>query len=604
MCTGSTNLTLTASKFYRNYGFWGGVLRAHRGSFVVTNGQNVLKNNSGHQGIVLFMESTGMLSGIISFINNSGSFIAHYSSVTFKSFTSFSGGFPLKTNEIILYQEGGAITGFQSNIFLEGKCTFKNNRAENGGAIYTTQSKVNVLGRVYLRNNSATGSGGGIYLYQSELNCQKESTLNFSGNTASQKGGGVHAISSFIKVNFNASGGSYTGSSVYFIENRAMRGGGVSLEMSSYILYILRDNTNTLLNLPQSQYAVHFFDNLADFGGAVHVADETNPATCANVLNSTHSTTTECFLQTLALRGKSIAQILNIQFLQNQARISGNYIFGGLLDRCTVSPFSETYEEHILHEEHKNLIGLPQGVAYLSLVSNIRDLQQISSEPIQLHFCKDNEPDSTYQGPNTTIKAGETFSILIAATDQVNHTVEATIHSSLLSSASDLGEGQLIQKITKNCMNLTFTVFSPNEEEELIMYAEGPCKDASLSQLRLPIQISACKCSIGFQLRKYTSRAACECECDSALLPYITNCDTQRRTVTRKRNFWITYTSRGNKSGYVIHPNCPLDYCYPASANIEINLTVQGGADAQCEYDRSGKLYMWNMQTWSQLISK
>ena len=123
------------------------------------------------------------------------------------------------------------------------------------------------------------------------------------------------------------------------------------------------------------------------------------------------------------------------------------------------------------------------------------------------------------------------------------------------------------------------------------MYAEGPCKDASLSQLRLPIQISACKCSIGFQLRKYTSRGAnCECECDSALLPYITNCDTQRRTVTRERNFWITYTSSGNKSGYVIHPNCPLDYCYSASANIEINLTVQGGADAQCEYDRSGKL--------------
>jgi predicted outer membrane repeat protein len=585
---GSTNLTLTSSKFYRNYAFWGGVLRAFRGSFVVTSGLNVLENNSGHQGIVHFMESTGILSGTIGFINNSGSFIAHYSSVTFKTSTYFIGGSPLKTNEVILYQEGGAITGFQSNIFLEGKCFLRNNHAENGGAIYTTQSKLNVLGNVYLRNNSATASGGGIYLYQSELNCLKESTLKFNGNNASQKGGGVHATSSFIKVNFNASGGLYTGSSVYFIENRAMRGGGVSLEMSSYI-YILRDNTNALFNLPQPLYVVHFFDNLADLGGAVYVADETNPATCANALNRTHSTTTECFLQTLALRGKSTTQILNIQFVQNQARISGNSIFGGLLDRCTVSPFGETYEEHIFHEEDKSLIGLPQGVAYLSLVSNIRDFQQISSEPIQLHFCKDNEPDPSYQGPNTTIKAGETFSISIAAIDQVNHTVEATIRTSLLSSVSGLGEGQLIQKVTKNCTNLTFTVFSPNEEEELIMYAEGPCKDASLSQLRLPIQISACKCSIGFQ-RKHTTRAACECECDSALLPHITNCDTQSQTVTRERNFWITYTSRANKSGYMIHPNCPLDYCYPASANIKINLTIQGGADAQCEYDRSGKL--------------
>ena len=585
---GNTNLTLTSSKFYRNYAFWGGVLRALRGSFVVTNGLNVLKNNSGHQGIVHFMESTGMLSGTIGFINNSGSFIAHYSSVTFKSSTYFIGGSPLKTSEIILYQEGGAITGFQSNIFFEGKCTLRNNHAENGGAVHTTQSKVNVLGNVYLRKNSASGSGGGMYLYQSELNCQKESILKFNRNSASQKGGGVHAISSLIKVNFNASDGYYTGSSVLFIENRSTRGGGVSLEMSSYI-YILRDETTLLLDLPDPQYVVHFFDNQADLGGAVYVADETNPATCANALNMTHSTTTECFLQTLALRGKSTLRIRNVQFVQNQARISGNFIFGGLMDRCTISPFSETYEEHILHEEHKSLIGLPQGVAYLSLVSNIQDFRNISSEPVQLQYCIGNRPDPTYQGPPIDIKAGETFSISIAAIDQVNHTVEATVRSSLTSSAGGLGEGQLIQKVTENCTNLTFTVFSPNDKEELVMYAEGPCKDASISQLRLPIQISACECSIGFQ-RKHTNRATCECECDSALLPYITKCDLQSNTVTRERNFWITYTSRGNKSGYVIHPNCPLDYCHPASPNIEINLSIKGGADAQCEYDRSGKL--------------
>ena len=94
---------------------------------------------------------------------------------------------------------------------------------------------------------------------------------------------------------------------------------------------------------------------------------------------------------------------------------------------------------------------------------------------------------------------------------------------------------------------------------------------------------------LGFRENTQTERPV-ECECDSALLPHITKCNPQSKTLTRELNFWITNTSRGNISGYVIHPNCPLDYCYPASANIEINLGIQGGADAQCEYDRSGKL--------------
>ena len=579
-----TNLTLTWCKFYRNYAFWGGVLRALVGSFVHIEGRNILKNNSGHQGIVHFLQSTGLLSGIIGFISNNGSFIAHYSTVTFEKSIFFIGNSQLKTSEITIYQEGGAITGFQSNFFLDGKCIIKNNHAENGGAIYATQSKLNILGRVQITNNSAIGSGGGIYLYQSELNCQKDSILEFIGNNATQKGGGIHAISSQIKVNFNSTK-QYIGSTIHFTGNKATQGGGISLEMTSSF-HILRDITQLLSHSTKSLYVVHFTENQADLGGAVYVADDTNPATCANVLNRTYSTT-ECFLQTLALRGKSTARLSNIVFVQNWAKISGDSLFGGLLDRCTVSPFSETYEEHILHEEYKNLIGLPQGVAYLSIVSNIQDFQQISSEPVQLHYCIGNKPEPNYQ-PSKDIKVGDTFSITIAAIDQVNHTVEATIRSSI-SSASGLGEGQLIQKVTENCTDLTFTIFSTNEEEELIMYAEGPCKDTGISQLRLPIKILPCECSTGFQ-RKYTDRATCECECDSALLPHITKCNTQSNTVTRELNFWITYTSRGNISGYVIHPNCPLDYCYPASANVEINLGIQGGADAQCEYDRSGKL--------------
>lgn len=41
---------------------------------------------------------------------------------------------------------------------------------------------------------------------------------------------------------------------------------------------------------------------------------------------------------------------------------------------------------------------------------------------------------------------------------------------------------------------------------------------------------------------------------------------------------------------YLIHPYCPLNYCYPTSSSIKINLNILDGDEAQCVNGRSGKL--------------
>ena len=85
----------------------------------------------------------------------------------------------------------------------------------------------------------------------------------------------------------------------------------------------------------------------------------------------------------------------------------------------------------------------------------------------------------------------------------------------------------------------------------------------------------------------------CVCECDSELLPYISNCDSQTGTVTKDGNSWISYVSNtGNSSGYLIHLHCPFDYCIPSTSDHEIiiNLNKLAGADAQCAYNRAGTL--------------
>ena len=55
-------------------------------------------------------------------------------------------------------------------------------------------------------------------------------TLRLLGNKAAEKGGGIHAISSLIKVDD-------PGSSVHLITNDANIGGGVCLEMNAKLYH-------------------------------------------------------------------------------------------------------------------------------------------------------------------------------------------------------------------------------------------------------------------------------------------------------------------------------------------------------------------------------
>ena len=135
--------------------------------------------------------------------NNLGSLVAFNSKITFIGYALFMNNQPAKTF-VRDFQEGGAITLFQSNVFFNGACSFEHNLAENGGAILSTESKLYVNGDITIAHNTATRIGGGVYLSTSELNCQQNSTFVLFNNTAVHKGGGLHAIGSSIKATFDS----------------------------------------------------------------------------------------------------------------------------------------------------------------------------------------------------------------------------------------------------------------------------------------------------------------------------------------------------------------------------------------------------------------
>lgn len=159
----------------------------------------------------------------------------------------------------------------------------------------------------------------------------------------------------------------------------------------------------------------------------------------------------------------------------------------------------------------------------------------------------------------------------------------------MLSRHGALDEAQQTQSVSNLCTNLTFNIFSPENNEILVLYADRPCADSKSSVRYLNISFSNCTCPIGFKPNARQTR--CECVCDSRLFPYITLCNYSTGSVIRVgTNSWITYVNDTDNSGFVIHPNCPFHYCHNSDKKIGINFNILEGADAQCAHFHRGVL--------------
>ena len=549
-------------------------------SSVTTSNIIATQNNATKQGTLYFVESFVTFTNITNISNNAGSLFFIDSNVAFRDTTIIDNGTSNKLEFTTV--EGGAITAFWSVIDLEGLITLRYNSASKGGAIHASSSKLHVRSNVLVSNNSALVSGGGIYLYQSELDCVDQSSLELLGNKAMDRGGGIHAISSTLKTEHRLSPSlipSHVGSKITLISNRATWvGGGICLENNAKI---------KVLNLEKKYcavrgYTIRFYGNLAGYGGALYVADNTTSGACASASHQVYSTFTECFLQIpqLSIYTFSIEYshvCMHIEFINNYAAMRGSNLYGGLLDRCTQNPI-------------KTRPNTTSGLQYLMKLSNINSSDSISSDPVRICFCQNDKPDCTYQLPTVNVTKGGRFRVSLVALDQAGHIISAAIHSLPVSDQSGIiiGEGQLIQRIANECTNLTYNVFSPHDDEELVMYPNGPCKDAPLSQRRIQIKFLSCTCPIGFQIN-HQDRIQCACECDSRLKGYVTRCDIETQSLVRQGQPWISYiqTVPTNFSNYLIYPFCPLNYC---KDNAEVILSTQNGIDAQCAAFRTGTL--------------
>ena len=185
-------------------------------------------------------------------------------------------------------------------------------------------------------------------------------------------------------------------------------GGGVFLTRNSKI--------SVLEGKPKLSYGwaltIRFIHNMAAFyGGGIYVDDNFS---CGAALSGQK---VECFLY---VESRSF---LYLFFNLNEAKEGGSDLYGSVINRC-YSDLFRTDKQHIFYLKNNN------------------PTITISSQPVQVCFCKENKTDCNYQPSSVNVTKGQDFSKELVAVDQVNNSSKATIHAFTATNASGLGVGQ------------------------------------------------------------------------------------------------------------------------------------------------------------------
>ena len=526
----------------------GGVIYATYSSIQISNSLFSYNNASESGGTVKAYAVTSLMVLSSSFVNNIASKsggVLHLKEQTNATISHSH----FEKNKADLY--GGAISASAMSTVVITRSIFNNNKAENGGALAAQASSIlsqsndqteEFDGETRICNNAAN-YGGGIYLTKSKLYFKMETV--FSYNQASSLGGGIHAVNSSIFIE----------STVDIVSNVAESGGGVSLANSK--LYD-RASSTIIVNLMSN--------NAADYGGALYIDDNAQRALCFT--DPYNIEKKECFFQTEANQ-------LKINLNENHANSSGDDLFGGLLDRCTV-----------------NFVANLSGVVYFKEIRNM-SFDTVSSEPVRICPCNNSKKDCGHLTHTVPVRQGDRFTISVVAVDQVSHPVPAVLHSSFREVS--LPVSQTLRKIGSVCSTLEYEVSFLNvgEDHELTLYAEGPCTHKDISKLLIIVNVIACSCAPGFMPTDRHTECICICDRrDKLFSEYIKKCNSSTESVIREGTFWITYLHHNDSglSHFFIFPYCPMDYCHPSSKSVSINFNHPDGSDAQCTNNRAGIL--------------
>ena len=187
-CLASLNntLTLTENTFLNNLARHGGVLSVLLNSSLTIMG-NCFHNNGGINGGVLYTDES--IVDLISndFSNNKVDLLGGIIFCIASSNLSLQSQHRFWNNTA---QYGGGMAAIDCQVTLAGNTTFANNTATYGEGLYADGSHLHNSGWTNFINNLATKNGGGAYASRSELTINRQG-VTFQENSALSNGGGI-----------------------------------------------------------------------------------------------------------------------------------------------------------------------------------------------------------------------------------------------------------------------------------------------------------------------------------------------------------------------------------------------------------------------------
>ena len=526
--------------FINNNGYHSAGLLIFGGSLAIDGHMTIQDNfaNVQQAGFAL-VSGDAVVNGTINVSNNTGVSNISSSLSLIRSSLRVVGTFNFSNNMAL---HGVCFLSYNSRYTLSGNIIFENNFSDDVTPHYFHNCTLKLRGSTIIQNNTASKYGGGLAISASRLDL--DGTYFVLNNMLPNgDGGGIYAIDS--RIVFKGRG--------QFVNNTAKRGGAIYLFYGSMI-----DLKPGLL--------LHFKGNVALKGGAIHVDDTVNFINCTNDNRLVdYSEPPLCFFDVSVNFSNT-----TLNFEVNTAEVGGHILYGGMLDRCYLKTPQNTTSFEIFKE-----------ISQLTTSGeHIGNSSAISSEPFRLCFCDNKLPDCNLEVPTINARRGELFTVSVAALDQLNNSIIALVRSYLISGLNDteklLGNDGLLQKLDNNCTDLHFQVWSPNNLEQLVIYADGPCKD--VGNASHTVHITFTECPIGFVLQ------VDRCVCLPRIQKYTNACNIDTGEIERPTNFWIGLTDNNysTNSGLILYPNCPFDYCAWPSVGVRPT-----SPDTQCNYNRS-----------------
>ena len=197
---------------------------------------------------------------------------------------------------------------------FSGNTTTSGNAGEHGGgiAIASLKNEVSFSGNTLLDSNEAT-AGGAIYSsYETTLTFAM--SIVFLSNTAVTDGGAIYALGTVITLTEQ--------SSAVFQHNSAENGGGMYLNQASSLILNKAITLNTSNN------------HATKFGGAMYYEDATIPFQCQFEESVDITELPYCFLKFAVTLSYPLDVLVTINSHDDSAQKGGNFLYGGLLDRC------------------------------------------------------------------------------------------------------------------------------------------------------------------------------------------------------------------------------------------------------------------------------